>query len=334
MRVFLVLLCLIFSPLLPAAKNMEVYFIDVEGGQATLFVSPSGESMLIDTGWAGLNNRDALRISAAAKRAGVKKIDYLVITHYHLDHVGGVPQLAAKLPIHNFVDHGPNNETGKQPDQLYGNWMETQQKMGKHLVVKPGDTIPIKGLNVRVLTANGDQIAAPLEGAGQPNEFCAGFKPRDVDKTENARSLGTLISFGKFKIIDLGDLTWNKEYDLVCPNNKVGKVDVYLTTHHGMDMSGPAAIVNALHPRVAIMNNGPRKGGSAAAWQVVKNSPGLEDLWQVHYAVAGGKDNNSPDTFIANIDENCEGKYIKLTVMPDGSFTVTNSRNNYSKTYK
>src|SRR5438128_6137502 len=152
------ILLLAAATVLPAAKNLEVYSIDVEGGQATLFVSPSGESMLVDTGWAGFNNRDALRISAAAKRAGVKKIDYLVITHYHADHVGGVLQLAAKLPIRNFVDHGPNTESGKQPDQLYGNWLETQQKMGKHVVVKPGDIIPVKGINVRVLTANGQEI--------------------------------------------------------------------------------------------------------------------------------------------------------------------------------
>jgi competence protein ComEC len=334
MRAFIFLLALLFVPLLPAAKNMEVYFIDVEGGQATLFVSPSGESMLVDTGWAGFNDRDALRIAAAAKHAGVKKIDYLVITHYHADHVGGVLQLAAKLPIRNFVDHGPNNETGKQADQLYGNWIETQKKMGQHLVVKPGDTIPVKGLKVQVLTANGDEISAPLEGAGKPNQYCSGFKRRDEDKTENARSVGTLITFNKFRIIDLGDLTWNKEYDLVCPNNKIGTVDVYLTTHHGMNMSGSAAIVHALHPRVAIMNNGPRKGGSPEAWQVVHSSPGIEDIWQVHYAIAGGKENNVADTFIANIDEQCEGKYIKLSVQPDGTFTVTNSRNNYSKTYK
>ena len=145
------------------------------------------------------------------------------------------------------------------------------------------------------------------------------IKARDEDKTENARSLGTLITFGKFRIIDLGDLTWNKEHDLVCPNNKIGTVDVYLTTHHGMNMSGPAAIVHALHPRVAIMNNGARKGGTPEAWQVVHSSPGIEDIWQVHYAVAGGKENNAPDTFIANVDEQCEGKYIKLSVQPDGT---------------
>ena len=333
MRLHLALLCLLFAPLLPAAKNMEVFFIDVEGGQATLFVSPSGESMLVDTGWTGFNYRDAMRIAAAAKQVGVKKIDYLVITHYHADHVGGVPQLASRLPVRTFVDHGPTGETGKQPEQLYAAYLEAV-KAGKHMVVKPGDTIPVKGLGVKVLTANGDEISAPVEGAGQANPLCSSFQAKADDKTENSRSLGTLITFGKFRIVDLGDLTWNKEQQLVCPNNKIGTVDVYLTTHHGTNASGPAAIVHALHPKVAIMNNGARKGGTPETWQVVRTSPGLEDIWQVHYAIAGGKESNAPDTFIANTDEHCEGKYIRLSVQPDGTFTVTNSRNNYSKTYK
>jgi beta-lactamase superfamily II metal-dependent hydrolase len=321
------------APLLPAAKNLEVFFIDVEGGQATLFVSPAGESMLVDTGWTGFNYRDAMRISAAAKQAGVKKIDYLVITHFHADHVGGVAQLASRMPIHTFVDHGPTVETGKMPEQLYGAYLEAV-KAGKHMVVKPGDTIPVKGISVKVLTANGDEITAPLEGAGKPNDLCGNFQPKDEDKTENARSVGTLITFGRFRILDLGDLTWNKEQKLACPNNKIGTVDVYLTTHHGSSPSGPAVLVHALHPKVAIMNNGARKGGTPETWQIVHNSPGIEDIWQVHYAIAGGKETNAPDTFIANLDEKCEGKYIRLTVQPDGTFTVTNSRNNYSKTYK
>jgi competence protein ComEC len=289
--------------------------------------------MLVDTGWAGFNGRDSGRIVAAAKRAGVKKIDYLVITHYHADHVGGVPELAAKIPIRNFVDHGPNTETGKQAEQLYAGWTETQQKYGQHLVEKPGDTIPVKGLTVRVLTANGDVIASPLEGAGQPNDLCSSYKPKAPDPSENARSLGMLITYGKFRILDLGDLTWNKEHDLACPVNKIGTVDVYLTTHHGLNQSGLPALVQALHPRVAIMNNGARKGGAPETWQAVHQSPGLEDIWQIHYSIAGGKDNNSPDAFIANIDEACEGKYLKLSAQADGSFTVTNTRNNNSKTY-
>ena len=329
----LLILSLAMAPLATAAKTFDIYFIDVEGGQATLFVSPAGESMLVDTGWAGFNGRDAGRIAAAAKSAGVKKIDYLVITHYHADHVGGITNLATRLPIRNFVDHGPNIETGKSPEQLSKAYTEVQEHQGKHMVVKPGDTIPVKGLNVTVVSSNGALISSALPGGGAANQFCAGFQPTPEDKTENARSLGTLISFGKFRIIDLGDLTMNKEYELICPQNKIGTVDVYLTTHHGMSASGPQAIVHALHPRVAIMNNGARKGGTPQAWQVVHSSPGLEDIWQVHYAIAGGKENNAPDTFIANTDENCEGKWIKLSAQSDGAFTVTNSRNNYSKTY-
>ena len=326
-------LLLVSAAVLPAAKNLEMYSIDVEGGQATLFVAPGGESMLIDTGWAGHNRRDADRILAAAKAAGVKRIDYLVITHYHADHAGGVPQLAEKIPIRNFVDHGPSVESGKDADVLFNAYAAFCDK-GAHLQVKPGDTIPIKGLDVRVLSSGGDVIPAPLAGAGQPNPECSSFQKHDVDTSENARSVGLLIAYGTFRLIDLGDLTWNKEFDLVCPGNKVGPVDVYVVSHHGMNMSGSPQLVHALHPRVAIMNNGARKGGSPEIWQTIHESPGLLDLWQLHFAVAGGKEHNSSDTLIANLDEICEGKWLKLTAQKDGSFTVSNGRNKYEKTYR
>jgi competence protein ComEC len=325
---------LIFAALLPAAKTLDVYFIDVEGGQATLLISPSGQSMLVDTGWAGLNNRDADRIAAAANLAGIKQIDYLVITHFHADHVGGVPQLVAKLPVKHYVDHGPNRETGANPDALYSAYQKSWSS-GEHIVVKPGDKIPVKGLDVQVLSADGALIKTPLKGAGQPNPLCGKDGQKPEDKTENARSTGTLITFGKFRFLDLGDLTWNKEQELVCPNNLVGTVDVYLSTHHGTDTSGPATIVHALKPRVAIMNNGATKGGSAPAWQVVHGSPGIQDIWQLHYAVSAGKLNNVSEQFIANPDQaDDQGKWIKLSAESNGNFTVTNSRNNFSKTYK
>jgi competence protein ComEC len=329
----IIVLTLACASLLPAAKDLQIYFIDVEGGQATLFVAPSGESMLIDTGWSGHNGRDAGRIAAAAKHAGVQRIDYLVITHYHEDHVGGVPQLAAKLPIRNFVDHGENTETGQRARELYNAYAEYRAH-GRHIQVKPRDTIPIKGLDVLVLTANGEEIDHALPGAGQANPRCANDALRPRDTTENARSVGTLITFGKFRAIDLGDLTWNKEHGLVCPDNKIGTVDLYIVTHHGMDLSGSPAIVQALGERVAIMDNGARKGGSPAAWQILHHAPGLEDIWQLHYAIEGGKENNAPDVFIANLGEQGDqGNWIRVTARPDGSFTVYNRRNQYTKTY-
>jgi len=263
----------------------------------------------------------------------VKAIDYLLITHFHEDHVGGVPQLARKLPIRNFIDHGESVEHDQRAKELYAAYIEYRAK-GSHILAKPGVTIPVRGLDVRVLTADGDEIESPLPGAGQANPLCAEAKLRAPDATENARSVGTLITFGNFRALDLGDLTWNKERELVCPNNKIGTVDLYIVSHHGSELSGSPVLVQAIHPRVAIMDNGARKGGSAEAWQTIHGSPGLEDFWQLHYAIAGGKDNNTPDTFIANIDEaGDQGNWIHVSVHPDGSFMVTNPRNKFSKTY-
>lgn len=316
-----------------APKPMEVYFIDVEGGQATLIVSPSGQSMVIDTGWGGFNNRDADRIAAAAAKSGVKQIDYLLITHYHADHVGGVPQLAAKLPIKNFVDHGPNSEAGRgQADQLFNAYTAVRDK-GNHLLVKPGDRVPIKGLSVEIVSADGNVLGKALPGAGQPNQYCASTQPKPEDHTENAHSTGSVISYGKFRMLDLGDLTWDKEIALVCPNNRIGTVDVYLTSHHGLNQSGSPALVHAVHPRVAIMNNGATKGGNPEAWQIVHDSPGLEALWQLHTAESKGSHNTEND-MIANLDSKADsGYWIKLTALPTGEFTVTNGRNGFSKTY-
>ena len=333
MRFFAILVMSICATALLSAKPLEIYFIDVEGGQSTLIVSPSGQSLLIDTGWRGFDGRDAQRIVEAAKNAKVKQIDYLVITHYHRDHVGGVPQLAQQMKILNFIDHGPNMEDAKAPKEDYSDYVKTFQR-GEHVVAKPRDTIPIKDLKVEVLTAAGEVVKSPLVGAGQPNEFCAASPAREDDPTENARSLGVLVTFGSFRFLDLGDLTWNKELALMCPNNPIGTVDVYLTSHHGLNQSGSPALVKAVHPRVAIMNNGARKGGSPDAWQIVRDSPGLEDLWQLHYAMDGGKEHNVPDSFIANVDEHCQGSYLKLTAESNGTFTVLNSRNKFQKVYK
>jgi len=319
------------------AKNsasLQIYAIDVEGGQATLLVTPSGQSMLVDTGWPGFENRDADRIVAAAKLAGVHQIDYLVITHYHTDHVGGITQLADKMKIANFIDHGPNMEDSDSTRQGYAAFLAVVSRAnGKRITVKPGDRIPVPGIDVQVLVAAREHISSPLQGAGQPNDFCASEPTPPDDPSENSASLGVLVTYGKFRFLDLGDLTKKKELELMCPNNRIGKVDVFLVSHHGLFQSNSRSLVHAIQPRVAIMDNGPKKGGSPEAWQTVHDSPGLEDLWQLHYAVDSDKAHNSADDLIANAGEG-DGNYIKLVAKKDGSFVVSNSRNRFQKDYR
>jgi beta-lactamase superfamily II metal-dependent hydrolase len=332
-NVFLALLASLILPGMAPARSLEIFFVDVEGGQATLIVSPSGQSMLVDTGWRGFDGRDAERIAQAAKAAKIKQIDYLLITHYHRDHVGGAPQLADRLKVINFLDHGPNTEDSKVVKEDYADYVKTIQR-GEHTVLKPGDTVPIKGMSVKVITANGEHLQTPLEGAGQPNPVCATTPKKEDDQTENAHSLGVLVTYENFRFLDLGDLTWNKELALMCPNNPIGTVDVFLVSHHGLFQSNSPALVDAVHPRVAIMNNGAMKGGSPSAWQIVKDSPGLEDLWQLHFAKEGGKEHNVADSFIANVEDADTGQYLKLTAEGNGTFTVWNQRNKFQKVYK
>lgn len=314
-------------------KPLQIYFIDVEGGQSTLVVSPSGQSLLIDTGWPGFNGRDADRIVAVAKAAHVKRLNYVWITHYHQDHVGGVTQLAERIPIDAFVDHGPNQEDDAQTNGMYAAYEKVWGKK-QHIVLKPGEGLPIKGITVRALSAAGEVIKEPLPGAGTANPLCASEPTPEADPSENSRSLGALITYGKFRFLDLGDLTKQKELLLACPNNMIGTVDLFLVTHHGSEPSNPRALVQALHPLVAVFNNGAHKGGSAQSWQTVHDSPGIEGMWQLHHAVGAGKDDNVPEEFIANPDEkNDAGNYIQARAEPDGSFTVENSRNHEKKTY-
>jgi len=297
-----------------------------------LVVSPSGESLLIDTGWPGYEGRDADRILAAAHQAGILRLDYVLITHYHRDHVGGVPQLVEGMKVGTFVDHGPNQEDSAVTRTDYAAY-EKAIAGHAHVVVKPGWGLPIKGIEVHVLGAAGDHITSPLPGAGEANAYCGSEPAAAVDDTENARSVGVLISYGHFRFLDLGDLTKKKELEIACPNNLLGTVDLFLVTHHGADLSNAKALDWALHPRVAVIDNGPRKGASPAAWQIVHDSPGLEDLWQLHYAAESDKDHNVAEERIANVKENCEGKLFKVTAETDGTFTVTNGRTGVHKTY-
>jgi beta-lactamase superfamily II metal-dependent hydrolase len=340
-------------------KPLVIYVIDTEGGKAALYVSPTGQSLLIDSGNPG--GRDTDRIMAAVTDAGVKQIDYLISTHYHVDHIGGMQELARRIPIAHFIDHGPTVEEREQIPGFQQAYAELYGK-GKHTIVKPGDRVPITGVDWRIVTAGGSGLKTPLPGGGKPNAVCGKVSPKDVPKDENAQSVGSVITFGQFRAIDLGDLTWNNEFELMCPNNPIGTVDVYFVTHHGLDNSGSPAVVHGVRPRVAIMQNGVRKGAGAEAMPTMRSSPGLEDIWQLHWSHTAGLEQNSAGVFIANLDDPATiaavltaptgapaaaggrgaaaaaaahnpAYWIKTSVQPDGTFTVTNGRNGFSKTY-
>ncbi len=284
-----------------AVKPLVVYVVDTEGGKAALYVSPSGESLLIDSGNPG--GRDTDRIMAAVADAGLTKIDYLLSTHYHVDHIGGIQELAKRIPIGTFIDHGPSVEEREQVAGFQQAYAELYGK-AKHLVVKPGDRIPIAGLDWRIVTAGGNVLKAPLPGGGRPNPACAVFTPKEItNDPENAQSVGSVVAFGQFRAIDLGDLLWNKEFELMCPTNPIGTVDVYFASHHGLDQSGSAVLVHGVRPRVAVMQNGTRKGAGAQAMPTMRTSPGLEDIWQLHWSYGAGIEQNSAGVFIANVDD-------------------------------
>ena len=336
------------------ARTLDIYIADTEGGKAALYVSPSGETVLIDTGNPGA--RDGDRIVAMLAAAGVKRIDHLISTHYHRDHVGGLAALAQRIPISHFIDHGANVENPEQVGGFRAAYDSILAK-AKHTVAKPGDRIAVAGLDWRIVQSAGKSIASPLSGAGAPNAAaCATFerKPDPARPDDNSQSVGSVITFGRFRVLDLGDLLWNNEHDLVCPRNMIGAVDLYMVTHHGLASSGSPQLVHSVRPRVAVMQNGTRKGGAPATFQTLRTSPGLEDVWTLHWSYAGGIEHNPAGAFIANVDsasaiaailtaapgqggagnaEHSPAHYIKISARADGTFTVTNTRNGFAKTY-
>jgi competence protein ComEC len=353
----MLLFLLIAVLLAPAAlldgqsKNLDIYWIDVEGGAATLIVSPSGESMLIDTGWA-VDGRDAKRLYAAAQLAGLKKIDYLVISHFHADHVGGLVEFSNMIPIGRFFDHGDAIE--KENQQWLDDYLAASA--GKRTIVKPGDEIPVKGLSVLVVSSDQKLLAKPVNGGG-PNPLCADAEQKAPVSPENQRTVGLLLTYGKFKYLNLVDLDWSKEMELACPVNRLGAVTVYQTGRHGaFDGAGAPAFLYAIQPQVVVVNNGPRKGlgqvdntvksitpPGARVARYEKNAylrlakiPGIEGIWQEHLSLLDrDTSHNTAEDMIANFEDtaDCKGNWIRATVAPDGKFTVTNSRNGFSKTY-
>jgi competence protein ComEC len=323
--------------LLPAQtrRTLDIYWIDVEGGASTLIVAPSGESLLVDTGFPGNDDRDAKRIQAAAMAAGLTRIDNLVITHFHIDHAGGVPALSKLMPIGKIWDHGESIEAS-QPGGA-NLWRDYLAAAGnKRTVVKPGDKIPLAGVDIKVVSANGEVIPEPLKG-GFVNKLCDGAERKPTDNTENSRSTGFLLTYGKFRFLDVGDLTWDREMMLACPVNKVGEVTLMQATHHGFSngLSGAPALIWSLKPQVVVVNNGARKGFSNGGYETLAKIPGIEGIWQGHKGAMNDADHNTAENMIANLDEGAadKGNWIKASVSSDGTFTVTNNRNKFSKTY-
>ena len=317
-----------------AARNLEIYWIDAEGGAATLIVAPSGQSMLVDTANRTPDDRDAKRILAAARLARLSRIDMLLTTHFHGDHIGAMPALAQMLPIAAYLDHGESVEIAR-PEVAAAYRAYVERSAGKRRILKPGDRIPLAGVDIQVIMSGGQAITRTMKGGGAKND-CSDFVAHAPDTDpDNDQSVGFLLRFGKFDFIDLGDLTWNYEQKLVCPENRIGKVDVYQTTHHGLDRSNSPQFVWAIQPRVAIMNDGPRKGGPASVFETLRKSPGLEDIWQGHLALGTPKEVNTDEKMIANLGPTaeCKGELLKLSVAPNGKYTLTNARNGFSKTY-
>ncbi len=316
-----------------ASKHLLIYSIDVEGGQSTLMVAPSGASLLVDTGWPNNDGRDVERIQTAMKDAGVTRLDHVFITHFHVDHVGGVPELVKRVPVGEFLDHGPNREDSDITRHDFAAYLKPIEGRPRR-IVHPGDTILLPGLSVVVLTADGEHISAVPGVKPKPNPYCATERKWPDDHTENARSAGILVTFGKFRFLDLGDLTGAKEVALVCPNNPIPPIDLYLVDHHGMDLSNARALVDAIHPVVAIMNNGAHKAGMPEAWQTVHDSPGIDDLYMLHTAEGSDAAHNSPEALIANPKgSTADGAYFKVVASLSGSFSVTNSRTGQTKEY-
>jgi len=305
--------------------DLLIYSIDVEGGQSTLIVSPSGASMLVDTGWPGSSSRDAERIETAMKDAGLKQIDKVLITHFHTDHVGGVPELVKRVKVGEFLDHGVNREDSDITRKDFAAYIAAIGHTPRR-TLHPSDTIDIAGLNIVVVTADGEHASSVPGIKPEPNANCAKEPKWTLDQSENPRSVGFLLRFGQFSFLDLGDLTKPREIDLVCPNNPLGKVSLFLVSHHGLDQSNSKSLVDAVHPRAAIMNNGAHKGGSPEAWQTVSETVGAKDLFMLHNAEGSDAAHNSADDMIANPKGDGEGHYFKVSASKDGSFTVLNSR--------
>lgn len=318
--------------------RLDIYFIDVEGGAATLFVTPAGESLLIDSGYPDNNGRDRDRLlKVMTKTAGLKHLDHAAVTHWHRDHYGNHAALAAKFAIKNFWDRGIPDALAedKQFVDRIADYRRASQNRSKKLVA--GDLLPLKStktpISIKIVTASRKVIA----NTGRPNPFARLHSPQNRDPSDNAASLSFLVSFGRFRFLCCGDLTWNIEAKLVTPNNPIGQVDMFMVTHHGLPSSNNPALVLAVDPRVAVMCNGPTKGGHADTIKTLRRVNSLQALYQLHRNVNLTADQQTPAEFIANTEPtaDCKGVSIKASVAPDGkSYTVQIGVDGQSRMYQ
>ncbi len=322
------------TPLLAGQVDgrLDVYWIDVEGGAATLVVTPRGQSVLIDTGNPGHRDPDRI-IKVAAEEAGLRQLDHVIITHYHTDHFGGAATLTKVLPIKHLHDNGIFEGIVDRPDKPY-----LECDVERRSVVSPGEEIDLAQSNAAHLTikclAARQRYIDPPAGA-EPTPGCAEFKPKAFDGTDNANSVVTLVTFGRFEFFDAGDLTWNLEKELICPVNRVGQVDVYQASHHGMDASNNPLLIRVLQPRVAVINNGATKGCDPGTFAALKETPSIEAIYQVHKNVRDDGSPNAPDEFIANQTRDCQANFIKLSVDPSGAtYTVSIPSHGHARTYR
>jgi competence protein ComEC len=327
------LAALVVSASLMAAEPLQIYFIDVEGGQSTLIVTPERRAILIDAGWSAANNRDADRIQAAARDAKITALDYLILTHFHEDHAGGVAEIARRLPVKTFVDYGAPMEQGTFAQNPFKTYSEARTG-GQQLHPKPGERISLGDVELEVVSAGGEVTKRALQGVtSKPTSGCAPVTRGAADEGENPRSLGVRLRFGRFSFLDLGDLSGANLLALVCPDNLLGHSDVYLVPHHGNADTAYVSVITAVSPRVAILNNGVNKGGDPKALTALKEA-NISEVWQLHRSRPAGT-SNMPDNFIANVTDTPDAAaWLKVTADSDGTFSVTNARTGETKPYR
>lgn len=319
-------------------SNLKIYWIDVEGGAATLIVSPEGESVLIDTGNPG--GRDAERIyNVAVNEAGLQKIDHLVTTHWHEDHYGGAAELAKKIPVVELIDKGIPESLPE--DKEFSSKIKPYREMvvQKKTLIKPNTTINLKDKNKTL-------PALRLRFVGVDKEFftaakkipqgvgCDSLTDKTIDMSDNANSMVLVMDYGPFRFFDGADLTWNIEKILVCPEDIIGKVDVYQVNHHGLDQSNNPVLVKNLAPTVSIMNNGASKGCGPETINTLRHIPSLQAAYQLHKNVRADSTFNTQESYIANLKKECKANYIVLEVAPDGkTYTVSIPATGHQQSY-